>query len=53
MDPKDKKLAQQEKEIERLTKTLAKLQAAVSILSRENNRRKAEITQITSVLRKA
>ena len=48
----DPKIAQQEKEIALLKNRINKLEREMSLLSRENNRRKSEVNQIASALRK-
>jgi hypothetical protein len=49
IDPKQAKLEQQIKQLEQVIKVLS---GKVALLERENNRRKQEVNQIASALRK-
>lgn len=49
IDPKQAKLEQQIKQLEQVIKVLS---SKVSLLERENNRRKMEINQVSAYLKK-
>jgi len=52
MDAKDKQITQLEQQVKQLTQALQVIGRKVEFLERENNRRKMEINQVASVLRK-
>jgi regulator of replication initiation timing len=52
MDPKDQKIVKLEQQITQLTQALQVIGRKVEFLERENNRRKMEVNQISSHLRK-
>jgi cell division protein FtsB len=52
METPEQKIAKQEKEIQQLKASIQRLEKAVSLLERENNRRKQDITQIANVLKR-
>ena len=52
MDTPEQKIAKQATEIQQLKISLQRLEKAVSLLERENNRRKQDITQISNVLKR-
>lgn len=51
-DPKDKQIIKLETQLAKLEQAVKILSGKVALLERENNRRKAEVTQITSALRR-
>ena len=52
MDPKDQKIVKLEQQVTHLTQALQVIGRKVEFLERENNRRKMEVNQISSHLRK-
>jgi hypothetical protein len=52
MDPKDQHIAKLEQQVKQLTQALQVIGRKVEFLERENNRRKMEVTQISSYLKK-
>lgn len=52
MDPKDQHITKLEQQVKQLTQALQVIGRKVEFLERENNRRKMEVTQISSYLKK-
>lgn len=52
IDPKDKKIADLEQQVRTLSSSVGKLNQQVSVLVRENNRRKSEISQVIATIKK-
>jgi TolA-binding protein len=52
IDPNDKKIKQLEDKLARLEQVVKVLSGKISLLERENNRRKTETSQITNAIRK-
>ena len=52
IDPNDKKIKQLEDKLARLEQVVKVLSGKISLLERENNRRKTETGQITNAIRK-
>ena len=52
MDAKDKQITQLEQQVKQLTQALQVIGRKVEFLERENNRRKMEVNQLTSFLKK-
>jgi peptidoglycan hydrolase CwlO-like protein len=52
MDPKDQHITKLEQQVKQLTQALQVIVRKVEFLERENNRRKQEVNQISSHLRK-
>lgn len=52
IDPNEKKMKQLEDRLARLEQVIKILSGKVSLLERENNRRKTETSQITNAIRK-
>jgi len=52
IDPNEKKMKQLEDRLARLEQVIKILNGKVSLLERENNRRKTETSQITNAIRK-
>ena len=51
IDPKDKKIADLEQQVRTLSSSVGKLNQQVSVLVRENNRRKSEISQVIAAIK--
>jgi peptidoglycan hydrolase CwlO-like protein len=51
-DPKDLKIAALEQQVKHLNSAVGDLTRKIELLSRENNRRKNEISQIESTVKK-
>jgi regulator of replication initiation timing len=52
IDPKDKKIADLEQQVKVLLGYVGKLNQQVEVLVRENNRRKSEVTQLASAIKR-
>jgi len=52
MDPKDQQIVKLEQQVKQLTQALQVIGRKVEFLERENNRRKMEVNQISSYLKK-
>ena len=52
MDPKDKQIAELEKTLQRLMENVKLLNQRVTFLERENNRRKGDVNQLSSAIKK-
>lgn len=52
MDPKDQQIVKLEQQVKQLTQALQVVGRKVEFLERENNRRKMEVNQISSYLKK-
>ena len=52
MDAKDPKIIKLEQQVKQLTQALQVIGRKVEFLERENNRRKMEVNQLTSFLKK-
>lgn len=52
LDPKDKKISELEQNIKFLSTRIYELTRQVEFLVKENNRRKSDITQVVSAIKK-